>query len=336
MLLLAVPAAGAADFAGGSASVKLSPAFKQQLKSAKVTVKMSKLPVEDGKATLAKSSAGSLELGGTIKFSRAGKSVTFTKLVQKLAGARGALSGKVKGKNKTLFSELSGKLTGPTADFATLKGSKLPALLNAKAAAALNKGLKTTVFTKNMKAGSVSFSAERELTFQPNSGTTKFVVDPRTAGGFQTCAINLAPIAPAAGAPPTPTEPAGSFSFPVNGGQFSATENAGTVSFLGGISISKTGSPTVDLTAFSFEYAGSSPLFTAAASPLNGGRAPIADLVGGTFTRKLTATGGTVSFSGISANWNQAATSLLQAFFACSSIPAGTPIGVVSGSGTVK
>ena len=347
-LLLAAPGAGAATFGEGTTSVKLSPAFVKFLKQAKVkatasggTAKTFNFNISDGDASLQQNSVGSLDHSQTfISLKKGTRKLDLNSIKVALAGTRGSLTGSPTGKRPLAILALAtaGK-TGPDAEFTRLRGTGIPAKLTPAAAKALNAALKLSgkkAFKRNQPVGTVTINAIRQLRIDAGGSTTtrlsKEYVDPLTA-----CGVTQTPTRGALYTAPDPANPEdrGSLTLPVTRGELNATNLFGTVATEGGVQLSKEGKPSQEVYDFQFIRSTTKQELVAAASALSGGTLTIADLQGGTFTKQLDASGGTVSFSDVVIAFNTAAAGVLSQNFDCN-IPPGTPLGTVSGTATVK
>lgn len=346
VLALIAPAADAATFAGGSTKLTLSSSFKKALSRAGIKITATApakvaggritLPITSGVATLTRGSSGNLQLGGAVTFKKGGRSLGLTKIAEVLKGSKAVLRARISGKAVDLIGQAAGK-TGPAPDFASLSGSGMRASLTSKGAAALNKAFKVKSFSAGQSAGTVSFTADREIVIAPGAGNMNFKFDPATAGAFQGCGMTVEPVAPASALPPGPGAPAGTFVFPIDGGAMNARTLKGTMAHIGGIKITKPGAQSVTMTDFAFEYppAGAA-IFTVAADVLNGSRATIGDVTGPGPAVSLTATGGTLTFKDTEVRWSGAAVALLGGFYQCTTVPQGSLIGLVDATASVK
>lgn len=341
--LAIAPTANAADFAGGTTTLSVNKAFAKKLKQAKTRLIAGKpaalsggrltLPITGGQATFG--GTGTLAHGGTLTFRRGSKKLVLKEISEQLKGSTATLSGKAGARRVSLLDQQAGSRVKAAPGMVGLDGTKLPVTLSSAGAKALNKGLRVKTFVRGMKVGSLSFKADRAITFTPGSGNGRQAFDQGTAAKFGECGVSFAPIAPATGEPPSPNAPAGAFTFPLDGGTLNARTGAGEIRFAGGYRLAK-GQTVADVTAPYFVMArATTGQLTGAASPLSGLRAPLGDIVSGEFKPQLDANGGTFTFAQVDIRVSQLGETFLSQVYGCTNIKAGDPFATAAGSGNV-
>jgi hypothetical protein len=367
-MLVAVPNAGAATFAGGP--------FKIDFKASKLKVAMvGQDPATDtktggtftfsesgaGSATMTKQASGQLTIGGTstqITLTHANKKkIVLKSLVEKLTGGKGQVTAKVGGKGGAVafFDQATtNKLTVPS-DFTTLDLASTTLTLTAPGAAALNKafglkkparGKKDLRLKKKQKMGTSSFSAHRSLTV--NGGESRTVYDVPFYDRLKECDITLSAVAPATGIPADSGAPRGGAVLPVTGGLVNAKTLRGAVLHDGGTLLDRpepgqpgntTGKARYNsaLTMFEFSFAETN-LLRAFVVNLNA-PSPIGNVTGTLSLANMTDTGGSLQINGdlvLSETSAQLLSSDAAPLGADCPIPAGSKIGNASMNATVN
>src|SRR5215212_2690675 len=336
--LLVPQLASAATFGGGKVTLSFGKSFASALKSshtkvqglsgAKAKGRKVSFTIKSGSGTLAPPYKAKLSLNGTLGFKRGKSSARFKKLTEAV-GKSAFKSGK-----STVFSESTKGKVAPQSGFTGLnvKGASLK--LSKGAAKTLNRRLKTKKFKAGMKAGTVTASANRSVTF--TGGNTRVQLDPGTSAKMSSCGITLTGIAPAT------VTPDKKINLPINGGKLDAKTLLGSVTHAGGIHLEKGGpdAHSSDLTQFEIQFVLGGGGFSALASDIGNARVPVGpvDRTGQVAQGQFTATGGNVSFHGGSLRLSATAAGLLNGNFHCgSTFVAGDPLGTIEElSGPVK
>lgn len=339
--LAAAPAAGAATFGGGSVDLKFSSSFSKVLKKAKAKAKGTggastsgktvSFPVDGGSVGLTAPFNGSLTLTGGLEVKAGKKKVTLTNLTDAIAGTKGSIKS---GSSTVLDQKLSNKLK-VAGDFSGLSGNGITLSLTSSGAKSLNKKLKTKAFKKGQVVGTSKVDAERRLAF--SSGVKlRLTYDQATRDKMTACGITTTANPPANDNPPSGSEPRGSVDFPIKSSSVNAVSLFGSIVEDGGVHL-QGASHMSDLSQITIQRDASGATVTAFASDVNN-TVPIGDLdlSSGSFTKNLTADGGTLTLSNGSLKLNAAAAALLQGQYGCSTVHAGDPLGTMNASGPVS
>jgi hypothetical protein len=241
LLAFAPFASATADpVAGGSATVTLNKGFTKYLKTFGIkTTKIAPAKLKGQKLTLTgtggevdpTTGAGTVTLGGGLKFKAGKKSATVKALVLNTATA--SLTGKVSGK-KMKVATVKG-YTYARAGFGvsmTIKKLKL----TGKAAKQLNKKLgfakgKPKPFLNGKLMGSAKAEEQPATVAVLPTGNVLFNADTGTLGKLAKVGVKIKTIAP------TQVKGLGSFEFPITGGTISPLGTAGVVQSAGGVEL---------------------------------------------------------------------------------------------------
>jgi hypothetical protein len=350
----ATTASAAATLNGGT----LTPSIK--LTGVKVTLvkgpSKSTLDFGTGSVTTFGSTAsGSIAVAGTdrqIKLKYGSKSLVLSKIIEKLVSGKGSLTVTAAGKSVSFFNEASSGKVKPNADFTKLDMSKSNLTLTKLGAAALNKafGLKKPAagkpdkrFKDKGKAGTIAFSADRELKVVSGEARTAYDTAFYDKLKASDCDVTLNAIAPATAIPADGTNPRGGVVLPASSGALNATTLKGQVGFTdaAGTSLDRpagSGSGKAEyhgkVTKYRFGL-GVSPLTLGAFSSDAAIDLQIGTIEGATVSKALTATGGTVTVSNGNLKLSDIASGALAQFSGCS-VPAGSSIGVANLTANVE
>src|SRR5215211_1488166 len=316
--LFTTPAAAGSRRGDGRPGRPSGPAAR--LGGAKAKGRKVTFTIKSGSGTLAPPYKAKLSLNGTLGFKRGKSSARFKKLTE-VVGKSAVKSGK-----STVFSESTKGKVAPQSGFTGLnvKGASLK--LSKGAARALNRRLKTKKFKAGMKAGTVTASANRSVTF--TGGNTRVQLDPGTSAKMSSCGITLTGIAPAT------VTPDKKINLPINGGKLDAKTLLGSVTHAGGIHLEKGGpdAHSSDLTQWEIQFVLGGGGFTALVSDIGNARVPVGpmDRTGQVAQGQFTATGGNVSFRGGTLRLSATAAGLLNGNFGCgNTFVAGDPLGTI-------
>jgi hypothetical protein len=363
-MLVAVPNAGAATFAGGP--------FKIDFKASKLKVAMvgqdtttdtktgGTFNFTEGSAgtvTMNNQPSGTLTIGGSttqITLTHANKKkIVLKSLVEKLAAGKGQLAAKVNGKGGSIafFNEATTNRLKAASDFTRLTLETSTLTLTAQGAAALNKafglkkpkkGQKDRRLKNKQKMGTASFDAHRLLEFSGGQTTTAF------DQGFydqlkNECDITLAATGTAQPISPGAAAPRGGAILNVISGQMHAPTLSGTVQHdQGGTSLDRpegsSKGKAYHTEVISYEYSrgpAQSAFLVRAYSTAVINTVAIGALEGGMVTADLSDTGGTVTISGGVLRLSEAAAGLLKQQTGCE-IAANSPLAISSTTANVK
>lgn len=270
-LAVAAPAGAATTvrLAGGRTSLKLNgKTFRaagvkvsaaRPAKSAGGTIT---LPIAGGSIDPA-TAKGMVDHRGGLTFTMGAGKVTLARPM--INTAKGTLAGRIGRTSSTIATVKGGKVS--RSGFATtLTGAKLA--LSKRGAQTLNTAFGITSFKTGQSLGTATI-ASQPAEIAVTSGTIGLAFTPTTIG-----ALGQLRVQPAAIAPATFDAATGSLSFPVSAGTLSARSFFGTVQSRGGLSLTKAGTPPVELTL---------PIATLSPSPTlsvtySGANVAIADL----------------------------------------------------------
>lgn len=333
-MLFAAPSAGAATFSSGKVSLSFGQKFATALKATKTRVRgtggtvvrgrTATFNVRIGNGTLASPYSAALDLGGTLDFKR-GRRTARLKNLDEVVSNR---TGRFKSGRSTIFSEAPRGKVAAEAGFDGLDARGVRIKLTRSGARALNRKLRTSRFKTNMTAGTLRFDAERSVTFQ--SGETRVALDNGFAAKLASCGVTVEAIPPA-----TRTEGPTRFTFPVTGGLLSVKTLDGAITNGGGLRLAKasTGKQST-LTEIELGLTPTQSSFTALASDAGGARLEVGSLEPSpTAQTQLTATGGTVTFSGATLRLNGTAAGLLAGNYGCTNVSQGEPLGFLETAG---
>jgi hypothetical protein len=361
-MLVAVPNAGAATFAGGP--------FKIDFKASKLKVAMvgqdtatdtktgGTFPFREGTAgtvTMNNQPSGTLTIGASttqITLTHANKKkIVLKSLVEKLSAGKGQVAAKVNGKGGSIafFNQATTNRLKAASDYSMLTLESSTLTLTAQGAAALNKafglkkparGKKDLRLKNKQKMGTSSFSAHRLLEFNGGQTTTTF------DQGFydqlkNDCDITLSAAGTAQPIQPGAAAPRGGAILNVIGGQMHAPTLGGTVQHdQGGTALdrpqnSSKGDP-YHTEVISYLFTTSRTPFAVEAYSTTLLRAvEIGTLEGGTISADLTDTGGTVTLANATLRLSVAAAAVLKQQTGCDIAPS-SPLALSSTTANVK
>jgi hypothetical protein len=355
-MLVAVPSAGAASFAGGPVKLDFKP-LKLKVATTDTTSKTS----TGGTFQFAEGLAGTLTMtaqsSGSLKIGKTGSSITLThgnkkkvvlkSLVEKLTAGKGQLTAKVNGTGSAIvfFDEATTNKIKIPAGFATVELQSSKMTLTTKGAAALNKAFGLKAPAKGKKdlrlkakaaAGTVSFTAERALTISGAGGESRLLYSQAFVERLESCGITLSAVAPAQAIPADASAPKGGVILPVSGGALNAKSLLGVIQNAGGTVLDRPeANPqgkakyNSELTNFVFNFGVTENVLTAFVKNIDNTSA--VGSVSATFATNLTDAGGTLSLTNGSLNLSPVAALLLSGkdapLGADCQIDAGTQIG---------
>jgi hypothetical protein len=342
-LLAGAAPAGAATFPAGEVTLKFAPAFRKAADLRLTGGMDGKFSNRTGTATMKTDNTGTASLTsltGTAhtqtlwRFASGPRVIRFRDTQITIRKGQASLDPGVLeegGKRVKLF-ETTGKSrikAGP--GFASLVASSAPIALTSAGAQAFNAALQTKAFAKGMKAGTLSFTLDRQL-WATRGGQITILFDLALKGPLEAC-DGLAPrLHSATEIPEGPGAPNGGIATGVVQNPV-FTPRGGVLSILaaGGIDFIKAGD---DFTLHTVSLSGFTVTRTALVRVTTAGTQTLADLTGGTFKASVTATGGTVSLTGATAAVSTALSQEFQRETGCP-LPAGTRIGVVNATTAV-
>jgi hypothetical protein len=358
-VLVAVPSAGAAQFAGGPITLdfkasKFKVAMKGQDTATDTKTRGTFAFTEAGAGTVTMNSSpsGSLTIGsGTteVTLTHANKKkIVLKSLVEKLSGGKGQITAKVNGKGGAVafFDQATTNKLKVASDFTALTLETSNMTLTSKGAAALNKafglkppakGKKDLRLKKKAKMGTARFTANRQLII--TGGQSQTLYDKAFYDQLKSCGITLGSVEPATPIAQDPANPdhRGGVSLPVRDGIMDATTRFGSINHTGGTVLdrpeggagkAKYNSP---LTDFIFTFDPTKQELSSFVANISN-RSPTGTVTG-TIVTTLTDLGGTVTLQGELVLSPVAATLLSDnkpPLGADCPIPAGSKIGAVS------
>jgi hypothetical protein len=339
-LLAGAAPAGAATFPAGEVTLKFAPAFRKAADLRLTGGMDGTFSNRSGTATMKTDNTGTASLTsltGTAqtrtlwRFASGSRVIRFRDTQITIRRGQASLEPGVleqDGRRVKLFETTGKSRIKASPGFATLVAKSAPIVLTSAGAQAFNAALKTKAFTKGMKAGTLSFTLERQL-WATSGGRVTLIFDPAFKGSLESCDGLMPRLNSATEIPEGPDAPNGGIAIGVvQNPVFTPRDGALSILVAGGLDLIKAGDDfrlhTVSLSGFTVTRTGLVRVTTA-------GSQTIADLTGGTFKATVTATGGSVSLTGATAAVSAALSQQFERETRCP-LPAGTRIGVVNAS----